>query len=138
MFESPKRHHSFHKAISPAALEGIQTLEPALGKVWGELRAAPKDSEGYDDRAALDSGSRLRQSDARNRPESPMRTAFAFLAAAGLFVAPASFGRCDGASAFASAPRSCCKTCRAGKACGDSCIAASKACTKGRGCACNA
>lgn len=31
----------------------------------------------------------------------------------------------------------CCKTCRAGKACGDSCISASKSCSKGKGCACN-
>jgi len=33
---------------------------------------------------------------------------------------------------------SCCKVCRTGKACGDSCIARSKTCTKPRGCACNA
>lgn len=31
----------------------------------------------------------------------------------------------------------CCKTCRAGKACGDSCISASKSCSKAKGCACN-
>ena len=31
----------------------------------------------------------------------------------------------------------CCKTCSAGKACGDSCISRDKACKKGRGCACN-
>ena len=32
---------------------------------------------------------------------------------------------------------SCCKTCRKGKACGDSCISKSKSCHAGRGCACN-
>jgi hypothetical protein len=36
-------------------------------------------------------------------------------------------------------PRSeCCKVCRKGKACGNSCISASYTCRKGRGCACNA
>ena len=33
--------------------------------------------------------------------------------------------------------QSCCKVCKAGKACGDSCIARDKACKKGRGCACD-
>ena len=32
----------------------------------------------------------------------------------------------------------CCKTCRKGKACGDSCISKSKTCKKGVGCACDA
>jgi hypothetical protein len=31
----------------------------------------------------------------------------------------------------------CCKTCRRGKACGDSCIARSMTCRKGPGCACD-
>ena len=31
----------------------------------------------------------------------------------------------------------CCKVCKKGKACGDSCIAKSKQCHKGAGCACN-
>lgn len=31
----------------------------------------------------------------------------------------------------------CCKTCRKGKACGNSCISRSKTCRKGRGCACD-
>lgn len=31
----------------------------------------------------------------------------------------------------------CCKTCRKGKACGDSCISTSKSCRVGVGCACN-
>lgn len=33
--------------------------------------------------------------------------------------------------------RTCCKVCKAGKACGDSCIAANKSCNEGAGCACN-
>lgn len=32
---------------------------------------------------------------------------------------------------------SCCKVCSKGKACGDSCIARSKTCHKGVGCACD-
>jgi hypothetical protein len=35
------------------------------------------------------------------------------------------------------AQTSCCKVCRAGKACGDSCISRDKACHKGKGCACD-
>ncbi|OWU84335.1 hypothetical protein ATO6_15100 [Oceanicola sp. 22II-s10i] len=31
----------------------------------------------------------------------------------------------------------CCKTCRKGKACGDSCISRDKTCRKGIGCACD-
>lgn len=31
----------------------------------------------------------------------------------------------------------CCKVCKKGKACGNSCIAKSKTCHKGRGCACD-
>lgn len=30
----------------------------------------------------------------------------------------------------------CCKTCKAGKPCGDTCIAKDKACDKPKGCAC--
>ena len=33
--------------------------------------------------------------------------------------------------------QSCCKICRKGKACGDSCISRSKTCHKGKGCACD-
>lgn len=33
--------------------------------------------------------------------------------------------------------RSCCKICRKGKACGNSCISRRYTCHKGRGCACN-
>ncbi len=34
-------------------------------------------------------------------------------------------------------PVACCKICRKGKACGDSCINRNYTCTKPRGCACN-
>ena len=34
--------------------------------------------------------------------------------------------------------QACCKVCRKGKACGDSCIARNKTCAKPPGCACNA
>ncbi|APZ54505.1 hypothetical protein Ga0080574_TMP4171 [Salipiger abyssi] len=34
-------------------------------------------------------------------------------------------------------PVACCKTCRKGKACGDSCISRDKTCRKGPGCACD-
>ncbi len=34
-------------------------------------------------------------------------------------------------------PIKCCRICDAGKACGNTCIAKDKSCSKGRGCACN-
>lgn len=34
-------------------------------------------------------------------------------------------------------PIKCCRICSTGKACGNTCIAASKNCKKGRGCACD-
>lgn len=34
--------------------------------------------------------------------------------------------------------QACCKVCRKGKACGDSCISKEKACEKPKGCACDA
>ena len=40
-----------------------------------------------------------------------------------------------GSAAFAQT--GCCKVCKKGKACGDSCIAVDKNCTKGVGCACD-
>lgn len=36
-----------------------------------------------------------------------------------------------------SGSRSCCKVCKSGKACGDSCISSSKSCNTSGGCACN-
>lgn len=50
----------------------------------------------------------------------------------------APLGRLDPPPAAAPAPtRTCCKICRTGKACGNSCISRSKTCRKKAGCACN-
>lgn len=57
-------------------------------------------------------------------------------AAATLALGPASLGPCLIGSAAAQG-LACCKVCRAGKACGDSCIAREKVCHKGKGCACD-
>jgi hypothetical protein len=35
-------------------------------------------------------------------------------------------------------PIKCCRVCTSGKACGNTCIQETKACNKGKGCACNA
>jgi hypothetical protein len=35
------------------------------------------------------------------------------------------------------APNGCCKVCKTGKACGDTCIAKTDTCHKGAGCACD-
>lgn len=56
-------------------------------------------------------------------------TAMALMAAGTLGAAAPMCG-----TAFAQA---CCKICKAGKACGDTCIAKEHTCTKGQGCACN-
>ncbi len=50
--------------------------------------------------------------------------------APGLALEPASH-------AIESAPRECCKICKKGKACGDSCIARDKQCNEPPGCACD-
>lgn len=47
-------------------------------------------------------------------------------------IGPAVSGTC-GSSAYAQG--ACCKVCKKGKACGDSCIAVDKNCSKGVGCA---
>ncbi|WP_265588010.1 hypothetical protein [Sphingomicrobium arenosum] len=59
-----------------------------------------------------------------------------FLTALALAMAPAStLPAC--AAGFNAEVGACCKTCRKGKACGDSCIARNKTCHKPAGCACN-
>ncbi len=58
------------------------------------------------------------------------------IAAAALGLGPASLSPCLSAAAGAQG-LACCKVCRAGKACGDSCIARDKVCHKSRGCACD-
>lgn len=68
-----------------------------------------------------------------------MRPLFLLAAAATLALGPASLSPClaDGAAWAAPGARACCKVCRKGKACGNSCIARWKQCHKGKGCACN-
>jgi hypothetical protein len=64
-----------------------------------------------------------------------IRSALFVAAAASLGLGPASLSPClAGTAAHGYA---CCKVCRAGKACGDSCIARDKVCHKGKGCACD-
>lgn len=63
-----------------------------------------------------------------------MRIASIILAAASLALGPAAVSPC-GTAAYAAG--ACCKICKKGKACGDSCIAADKNCHQGRGCACD-
>ena len=58
--------------------------------------------------------------------------ALAFIAAAAtLALGPSAYDSCLARGG------GCCRVCSAGKACGDSCIARSKTCHKGKGCACN-
>jgi hypothetical protein len=66
---------------------------------------------------------------------SIMKLAVLIIAAASLAVGPAGIG-CS-SPAFAAAGLACCKICKAGKACGDSCIARDKQCHVGKGCACD-
>jgi|AGTN01.1.fsa_nt_gi hypothetical protein len=53
-----------------------------------------------------------------------------------LAIGPAFAAETIGPGSTASVPRSCCKVCSKGKPCGNSCIAATKTCTKPPGCAC--
>jgi len=53
--------------------------------------------------------------------------------AALLVIGPATLDPCVSARAAGT----CCKTCKAGKACGNSCIAVDKICHQPPGCACN-
>lgn len=59
-----------------------------------------------------------------------MAAVLGFVTAPGLALAPAS-------EATELAPRVCCRICKKGKVCGDSCIARDKKCNKPRGCACD-
>ncbi len=53
-------------------------------------------------------------------------------------VGPTEINPCGSGAAMAYASGyACCKVCKKGKACGDSCIARDKECHKGKGCACN-
>jgi hypothetical protein len=44
---------------------------------------------------------------------------------------------CDVSPTDTGSGSGCCRVCKEGKACGDSCIAKNRTCTKGSGCACN-
>lgn len=65
-----------------------------------------------------------------------MKFAALILAAATLAIGPPAFGPCSSA-AFAASGFACCKVCKKGKACGNSCIAEDKTCHQPNGCACN-
>jgi len=60
-----------------------------------------------------------------------------FLAAAALAFGPSTLNPCSSAAYAAETSYRCCKVCKKGKACGDSCIAEWKTCHKGKGCACD-
>ena len=62
-----------------------------------------------------------------------MKTILTALALASASLTAAAGPICS--TAYANA--ACCKVCKKGKACGDSCIARDKKCTKGKGCACD-
>ncbi|HEX8379616.1 MAG TPA: hypothetical protein VF619_03580 [Allosphingosinicella sp.] len=64
------------------------------------------------------------------------KRAWLIAAAATLALGPASLSPCLIGIAAAQG-LACCKICKAGKACGDSCIARDKPCHKGKGCACD-
>ncbi|AKH42603.1 hypothetical protein FHS61_000373 [Altererythrobacter atlanticus] len=62
-----------------------------------------------------------------------MKTTLAALVLAATSITGAAAPLCG--TAYANA---CCKICKKGKACGDTCIARDRNCTKGKGCACDA
>jgi len=59
-----------------------------------------------------------------------------FATAPGLALEPSSVDVAE-AAATEEAPRECCKICRKGKACGDTCISRDRNCNEPPGCACN-
>lgn len=66
-----------------------------------------------------------------------MKIAAILVAAASLAFGPAAFNPCSSIAFASSGNYACCKVCKAGKACGDSCISRDKECHKGKGCACD-
>jgi hypothetical protein len=60
-----------------------------------------------------------------------------FLAAAAIAFGPATLNPCSSTAYAAEVGYRCCKVCKKGKACGDSCISRDKECHKGPGCACD-
>lgn len=65
-----------------------------------------------------------------------MKIASLIIAAASLAVGPATVS-CASPAYAESGFASCCKVCKKGKACGNSCISRDKECHKGKGCACD-
>ncbi|MFN3819925.1 hypothetical protein [Blastomonas sp.] len=67
-----------------------------------------------------------------------MKSAMLVIAMVLGLVGPVGLGVCGSGAALAQVSGfACCKVCKAGKACGDSCIAQTSTCKKGKGCACN-
>lgn len=66
-----------------------------------------------------------------------MKLLSTFAAAAMLVIGPATISPCSSAAYAQAIGYACCKVCKAGKACGDSCISRDKDCHKGKGCACD-
>lgn len=65
-----------------------------------------------------------------------MKLVSLLITAASLAVGPATVS-CASPAYAESGYASCCKVCKKGKACGDSCISRDKECHKGKGCACD-
>ena len=65
-----------------------------------------------------------------------MKLPIILAAAAVLALGPSALSPCA-SPAYAAETGACCKTCKKGKACGDSCISRDKECHVGRGCACD-
>lgn len=74
------------------------------------------------------------------RSDPPVRTRlFQFLLVPALLLLPATSAIPSASACVPGATgAACCKVCRKGKPCGDTCIARSKTCHVGRGCACAA
>ena len=70
------------------------------------------------------------------RSIAAMKAAAFLLAALTLAIGPATFAPCSSAAAAATG-YACCKVCKKGKACGNSCISEEKTCHQPQGCACN-
>ena len=65
-----------------------------------------------------------------------MKAGAFLLAALTLAIGPATLAPCS-SSAAAATGFACCKVCKKGKACGNSCISEDKSCHQPQGCACN-
>jgi hypothetical protein len=66
-----------------------------------------------------------------------MKTWVILAAAASIIIGPSALSPCGSAVFAATGSYACCKVCKKGKACGDSCISRDKECHKGPGCACD-